>query len=687
MSQYKKKKTNTQNYELLHGNYALILLLVATFLVPLITRLYRYDPNLSQFNWFMESTEEIDVFLYWKSRILTLLGALMGLVLIYKFTNRKFRQAQKKNIWVYPLAAYGVLTLLSTLFSEYRSFGFSGIHEQFESVWVILSYCVLTFFAYTVVQSAADITSLRRAFFALFAVLCVLGITQLTGKDFWESKLGRQIMVPEKYAAYRETLQFNFSHSGTHQVYLTFYNPNYVGMFASLVLPFSVFCIFSVRKWWQKILWAVVSIGLLVCTVNSGSKTFLISIAISLVIALFFCRRAIWRRILFVIPVCIALFFAGKAYFKHKNLDPVQYVKAAMTLQENNYLLSDIRFSQQDVTIEYNDAELHVMYAANELGALLICQDENGEMLEYNVRDDQYIELTDTTFSDLLFRFEQGNAFYPWLVAIRVRGYSVYFTQTENGYQYINNVGKFADAIKAPAALFSGYDRFASGRGYLWSRSIPLLRQSLVLGTGADSFSLVFPHNDVAGRVNSGYYNSFVTKPHNLYLQIGVQHGVFALICLLAVCAIYLAQCFILYWKSKLTDEHSWLGVGIMIGVIGYLVAGLSNDSSVTIAPLFWILLGMGFAVNRMNRDAMKAAKIAAKGGGAASVSAQMADGNRKEKINKVTESGSDGINSKNTSSGSTVPGITGSNNGNSNGKKKKTAKNTPQGKQKQQKS
>ncbi len=670
MSQYKKKKTNTQNYELLHGNYALILLLIATFLVPLITRLYRYDPNLNQFNWFLNSTEEIDVFLYWKSRILTLLGALMGLVLIYKFTNRKFRQAQKKNIWVYPLAAYGVLTLLSTLFSEYRSFGFSGIHEQFESVWVILSYCVLTFFAYTVVQSAADITSLRRAFFALFAVLCALGITQLTGKDFWESKLGRQIMVPEKYAAYRETLQFNFSHSGTHQVYLTFYNPNYVGMFASLVLPFSVFCIFSVRKWWQKILWAAVSIGLLVCTVNSGSKTFLISIAISLVIALFFCRRAIWRRILFVIPVCIALFFAGKAYFKYKNLDPVQYVKNAMTLQENNYLLSDIRFSQQDVTIEYNDAELHVMYAANELGALLICQDENGEMLEYNVRDDQYIELADATFSGLLFRFEQGNAFYPWLVAIRVRGYSVYFTQTENGYQYINNVGKFADAVKAPAVLFSGYDRFASGRGYLWSRSIPLLRQSLVLGTGADTFSLVFPHNDVAGRVNSGYYHSFISKPHNLYLQIGVQHGVLALICLLAVCAIYLAQCFILYWKSKLTDEHSWLGVGIMIGVIGYLVAGLSNDSCVTIAPLFWILLGMGFAVNRMNRDTMKAAKaaeaaeIAAKGGSAALVSAQTAVGNKE----KDAKNGS--VNADNT-----IHSDTNANNNKPNSKKKRNRK------------
>ena len=82
MSQYKKKKQNTENYELLHGNYALILLLSATFLVPLIVRLYRYDPNLSQFNWFMQSNDEIDVFLYWKSRILTILGALMGVVLI-----------------------------------------------------------------------------------------------------------------------------------------------------------------------------------------------------------------------------------------------------------------------------------------------------------------------------------------------------------------------------------------------------------------------------------------------------------------------------------------------------------------------------------------------------------------------------------------------------------------------------
>ncbi|MDE7325703.1 MAG: O-antigen ligase family protein [Lachnospiraceae bacterium] len=613
MSQYKKKKTTAQNnYEFLHGNYALIPLMAVIFIVPLIVRLYRYDPNLSQFYWFLDSTEEIDVFLYWKSRIFTALGAIMGLVLVFQFTNRKFRNAQKKTIWLYPLAAYGILTLLSTLFSQYRSFGFSGIHEQFESVWVILSYCVLTFFAYVFVKNAADLATLRRAFFALFTVLCALGITQLRGKDFWETKFGRQLMVPEKYAPYRESLSFNFSHSGTHQVYLTFYNPNYVGMFASLVLPFSIFCIFSVRKWWQKLLWIAISVGLLVCTFNSGSKTFLISIAICILAALIFCRKVVLKRILFVVPVCIALFFGARAYFKHIALDPIQYVKNAIRLNKNSSLLDDIRFTQKDVVIEYNNATLHVTYAANELGAVLIFLDGNGQMLDYTSREDGYTELADPTFSGLLFRLQEGNAYYPWLASIHVRGCIVYFTITEDGCQYINNVGKFAQAIKAPASLFGDYDSFASGRGYLWSRSIPMLRHSLILGTGADSFSLVFPHNDLPGRINSGFYYSLVTKPHNLYLQIGVQHGVPALLCFLAVCLIYLFQSLSLYWKSDFSDRNHFIGTGIMLGVLGYLIAGISNDSCVAIAPLFWALLGIGFAVNQINKKSAAEAAFAA---------------------------------------------------------------------------
>ena len=40
-----------------------------------------------------------------------------------------------------------------------------------------------------------------------------------------------------------------------------------------------------------------------------------------------------------------------------------------------------------------------------------------------------------------------------------------------------------------------------------------------------------------------------------------------------------------------------------MLGIIGYLISGISNDSTITVAPLFWALLGIGFAVNRMNQQ------------------------------------------------------------------------------------
>lgn len=49
--------------------------------------------------------------------------------------------------------------------------------------------------------------------------------------------------------------------------------------------------------------------------------------------------------------------------------------------------------------------------------------------------------------------------------------------------------------------------------------------------------------------------------------------------------------------------EKMWLhkvAVAILCSASGYMVVGLANDSSVCVAPLFWILMGLGFAVNHM---------------------------------------------------------------------------------------
>ena len=42
--------------------------------------------------------------------------------------------------------------------------------------------------------------------------------------------------------------------------------------------------------------------------------------------------------------------------------------------------------------------------------------------------------------------------------------------------------------------------------------------------------------------------------------------------------------------KSKYT-----LLKAIAIGILGYLLTGITNDSNVGVAPIFWMLIGIGF--------------------------------------------------------------------------------------------
>ena len=157
------------------------------------------------------------------------------------------------------------------------------------------------------------------------------------------------------------------------------------------------------------------------------------------------------------------------------------------------------------------------------------------------------------------------------------------------------------DKIKtAPHALFSGYEKYASGRGYIWSRTLPLLKDNLILGSGADTFMLEFPQQDYVDLYNYGYSGQLMTKPHNLYLQIGVQTGTLSLIAFLVFYAMYFISSVKLYLKSRFKSYYSQVGVAILVATVSYMVLGFANDSSITVAPVFWALIGLGISVNRL---------------------------------------------------------------------------------------
>jgi len=169
-----------------------------------------------------------------------------------------------------------------------------------------------------------------------------------------------------------------------------------------------------------------------------------------------------------------------------------------------------------------------------------------------------------------------------------------------NGYvSFVNTFGKATGLKPAPAIGFKNKGNFGSGRGYIWSRTLPLIKDTLLLGHGADTFCIFFPQNDYVGKYNAGLPPEIIVdKPHNMYLQMAVNTGLISLAAFLALLGLYFAQSFKLYHRRNYSEFMEFAGAGIFLGILGFAFSGLFNDSSVSVMPMFYGLLGTGMAIN-----------------------------------------------------------------------------------------
>ena len=200
-------------------------------------------------------------------------------------------------------------------------------------------------------------------------------------------------------------------------------------------------------------------------------------------------------------------------------------------------------------------------------------------------------------------------------------GYSgtVEFYLTEDGIKLIGQGSALLDEIPQPrvTGLESLYS-FSTGRGYMWIQSLPLLWESLIVGGGNGTFAFRFRQNEIVGLLNThGSCKYVMDRPHNWYLQIALSDGVTALICVLALFLWYIIG-FIRKYKGKPVmnepdafkkaavsgtvagagNEFGVFDIGLFLGLTGFMLCGMINDSSVTANPWFWLLLGC--AVTRL---------------------------------------------------------------------------------------
>ena len=99
---------------------------------------------------------------------------------------------------------------------------------------------------------------------------------------------------------------------------------------------------------------------------------------------------------------------------------------------------------------------------------------------------------------------------------------------------------------------------------------------SLLIGQGPDTFFAEFPQGDLLGKLYAyGTTQMVVDKPHNLYLQIGINEGGIALLAFLVMMVAYLIDSFRLYALRREYDKQQIAGAAVTLAIIGYLGAAL----------------------------------------------------------------------------------------------------------------
>ncbi|MCR4778303.1 MAG: O-antigen ligase family protein, partial [Lachnospiraceae bacterium] len=207
---------------------------------------------------------------------------------------------------------------------------------------------------------------------------------------------------------------------------------------------------------------------------------------------------------------------------------------------------------------------------------------------------------------------DTGLTGYSAMIAMRVTPQEMfYFAKKEDSGEYVfinSTLREDTFHNSETGSYFANHYEFLNYRGYVWAHTVPLLKKHILLGGGAESFVIEFPNDDYIARYNVGYSDQLVNKPHNLYLQIWMLYGFPALLAFLAAAVWYFIDSVKTYKGADLSIPSTGLGIGLALGVFGYLVCGLANDSCVAVAPLFWVMWGFGMAVNKLARKSRKEA-------------------------------------------------------------------------------
>ncbi|MHC1724278.1 MAG: O-antigen ligase family protein [Aminipila sp.] len=598
-------------------------LLPATFFtafVILIVRMYQYTRPMDQFYWTNSGNDLVEFFSYFKMVAIIICTVLALVFLLYRSFSQSF--FIKRSPYYIPMIVYCAFILISYLMSDYKEFALWGWNDRFEGTVTLLAYMVMLFYLINTVNNERNVKWIVYSTAISSILLSFIGLSQALDHDIFQTTFGKKLITPSWFWDNIDGLTFTFKNK---EIYQTVYNINYVSFYLTLLIPlFGLLFIHSIMRGkdetlWKKVVWGVLFGLNMYNLIGSQSSGGFLGMAVIVLVALIVLNKTIikWWKPLAILLV-ITILVGGVTYERwmpeltgatHSVLGvdnkDTQKVPGKPGNNKSGSIKGHIDYIEtkgNDIVVSYEGNQItFTTYPDNPVAIKLTDSDGKDINITAIKGSNGAFAIDDNRFSNFKISPAQDSTGINYFI-INIDDSEWDFAMRPNqDVQYRNALGKLVSLTKIESIGWENNQGFGSGRGYIWSRTLPMMKDTLLIGHGADTYGAYFPQNDYVGKYNANWnINMIVDKPHNMYMGAWIGTGGISVLALLALWFMYIIQSIKLFWKRNINSFTEYSGLGIFLGVCGFLVSGLVDDSTVSVMPMFYGLLGTGIAINMM---------------------------------------------------------------------------------------
>ncbi len=520
-----------------------------------------------------------DVFSLWKVRIILLAGAVSLVSWIFATLWRRVGRVWDLKILI-PIAGYLVLVVISAVLSPWPRLAVFGSPGQYEGALVIGAYAAFFLAGRDLFRSSKAKMQLLISLLGAALLVGFLAILQGMGVDpFHKAPLAGWVFGSLEGAR-------NFGSS--RDVFSTLGNSTHLGSFIALILPlFATLTLTQGKTWSLRLLWIPVNLCLLVSLLMSGNRGGAIAAVAGSVtgVALTFRKEKSRSSKWFGFGMALFITLVG-IYLSRHSLGRFTTMPDFRQFFKQESASNPIRhFSVQQGKAILVLGDVSIVLGSDSHGLMFSRLD--GTPLPYSMENGRIV-IASKGYENILLRMKsapQGR-----LLSLTAYYLSVDLLIETNGVRLFVWNGPLES--QAPARMdWPLSDSSFSTRGFIWARTLPLIKERILFGAGPGTLVADFPQRDFFGKAAVGLpSNSIVDRPHSLYLQVAHGSGLVSLLLVLWIVAHGGIRAL---RNAEFGGEDSTWGYPLAAGLFGYLAASLCNDSFVGVAPLFWTLLGV----------------------------------------------------------------------------------------------